>query len=128
MVRPRHEHPTPAELEVLQVLWQHGPSSVREVMDALNPSRPRAYTSVMSLLNVMADKDLVRRKPKGRAFIYSARSGREKTLGGMLGDLMRRAFSGSASALVCHLLQETKLSEEELERIRQTISTHGRNE
>ena len=126
MVRPRHEHPTPAELEVLQVLWDRGPSTVRDVMGTLNQARPRAYTSVMSLMNVMADKGLCRRKPKGRAFLYVPCSQREKTLGGMIRDLVSRAFSGSASALVCHLLQETNLSDEELHEIRKTIASQAR--
>jgi len=67
MPRPRSEHPTPGELEVLQVLWRRGPSTVREVMNELNRSRPRAYTSVMSLLNVMVDKGWLNRQRQGRA-------------------------------------------------------------
>ena len=74
MPRPRHEHPTPGELEVLKVLWDSGSSTVREVMEQLNQARPRAYTSVMSLLNVMTDKRLLVRKPHGRAFLYEARA------------------------------------------------------
>ncbi len=67
MPRPRHEHPTPGELEVLKILWDRGPSTVRQVMDVLNETRRRAYTSVMSLLSVMTDKGLLTRQPKGRA-------------------------------------------------------------
>ena len=61
MPRPKSEHPTPGELEVLQIIWRKGPCTVRQVLDELNQSRPRAYTSVMSLLNVMTDKKLLRR-------------------------------------------------------------------
>ena len=70
MPRPKSDHPTPGELEALKILWEHGPSTVRQVMERLNEDRPRAYTSVMSLLGVMADKGLLNRKPQGRAFVY----------------------------------------------------------
>ena len=121
MPRPKHEHPTPAELEVLQLLWERGPSTVREVMDALNRRRRRAYTSVMSLLGVMADKGLLKRRLKARAYLYEARVDREKTLGQMLQDLLGRAFDGSAAALVARLLDESSPSPQELAEIHDTI-------
>ena len=121
MARPRQENPTPAELEVLQVIWDQGPSTVREVMTVLNRVRPRAYTSVMSLMNVMADKGLLGQKPKGRAFVYSARITQKKTQSRMLRDLLNRAFDGSASALVTHLLQQAKPDQAELDEIQQSI-------
>ena len=106
MVRPRQENPTPAELEVLQVLWERGPSTVREVMGALDGQRPRAYTSVMSLMNVMAEKGLLRSKPRGRAFVYAAKVSRGKIQSRMVSDLLGRVFEGSASTLVLHLLEQ----------------------
>ncbi|MGH7127886.1 MAG: BlaI/MecI/CopY family transcriptional regulator [Planctomycetaceae bacterium] len=125
MARPRTAHPTPAELEALKVLWDRGPSTVREVMDALESSRrSRAYTSVMSLLNVMAEKRLVARKPQGRAFLYAAAVPREKTLNRLVSDLWRRAFEQSASTMVAHLLEETSPSEEELRAIREAIEAY----
>ena len=66
MPRPKYEHPTPAELEVLKILWDQGPSTVRQVMEVLNRQRRRAYTSVMSLLGVMTDKGLLKRGSRGR--------------------------------------------------------------
>jgi BlaI family penicillinase repressor len=122
MVRPRHENPTPAELEVLQVLWERGPSTVREVMKALNQERPRAYTSVMSLMNVMVEKGLLRSKPQGRAFLYSARISRDKVRSRMVGDLLGRVFEGSASALVLHLLEQSEADPHEIEEIRRAIA------
>jgi BlaI family penicillinase repressor len=126
MARPRHESPTPAELEVLQVIWERGPSTVREVMRVLNRQRPRAYTSVMSLMNVMAEKGLLATKPKGRAFVYSARVSQTGTQSEIVKDLLNRVFDGSASALVTHLLAEAKPDSEELEEIRKTISEFAR--
>ena len=124
MARPRHENPTPGELEVLQVIWDRGPSTVRQVMSVLNQTRRRAYTSIMSLMNIMAEKGLLRREPKGRAFVYKNRATRKKTLSKMVADLLGRAFDGSASEMVAHLLEQTKPSKDELEEIRKTISTY----
>jgi len=126
MARPRHKNPTPAELEVLQIIWEDGPCTVREVMNLLKPERPRAYTSVMSLMNVMAEKGLLNQKPKGRAFIYSAKVSRDTTQSSMLRDLLNRAFDGSANALVAHLLQQTEPNSEELDEIHKTISKFTR--
>jgi BlaI family penicillinase repressor len=114
MPRPRSEQPTPGELEALQVLWRRGPCTVRQVMHELDGVRPRAYTSVMSLLNVMVDKKLLRRKPHGRAFLYSARVQERPTLRRMVGDLLNRAFHGSAEQLIAHVLEQTDPSPEEL--------------
>ncbi len=126
MARPRHKNPTPAELEVLQIIWEHEPCTVREVMNLLEPKRPRAYTSVMSLMNVMAEKGLLGQKPKGRAFIYSAKVSRDKTQSNLLSDLLNRAFDGSANALVAHLLQQAEPNSEELDEIHKTITRFTR--
>ena len=124
MARPRHEHPTPGELEILRVIWEHGPCTVRQVMDVVNRARRRAYTTVMSLMNTMTDKGLLDRRLCGRAFIYKSAATRAKTLSGMLGDLLGRAFDGSASAMVAHLLEGADPSGEELEEIRETIAKY----
>ena len=122
MARPRNEGPTPAELEMLRVLWERGPSTVREVLEALNSSRKRAYTSVMSLMNVMVEKGLLSRAPPGRAFVYNAKVTRRKTRSQMLKDMLDRVFDGSANLVVAHLLEQAKPSEEELEEIRRTVA------
>jgi predicted transcriptional regulator len=124
MPRPKTEHPTPGELEVLRVLWQRSPLSVREVMDELNRRRPRAYTSVMSLLNVMTDKGLLARKAQGRAFVYSPKAGRQRTMRRMVADLLGRAFEGSASLMVSHLLEEAHPTPDELALIRRAIAQY----
>ncbi len=124
MARPKTTQPTPAELEVLQILWDDGPLTVRQVLERLNPTRPRAYTSVMSLLNVMSDKKLVQKSEQGRAFVYSPVRSREKTLGGMVSDLVKRAFEGSSSALVAQLLDQSNPTKDELHKIRELIDQH----
>jgi BlaI family transcriptional regulator, penicillinase repressor len=128
MSRPASDQPTPAELEVLKVLWERGPATVRQVMETLNPQRERAYTSVMSLLNVMTDKGLLTRVPQGRAFVYEAAVEREQTLGQAVEDLLGRVFEGSASSLVAHLFDQTKVSDEELAAIRRTIREYARRQ
>jgi len=134
MARPKHDNPTPAELEVLHALWEHGPMTVRQVMEQLESRQDsrqkerqdRAYTTVMSLMNVMFEKGLLNRKPDGRAFIYEATAVRESTLGSMLGDLLNRAFSGSASLLVSQLLDQASPDSEELAQIRKAIKSYQR--
>jgi len=122
MARPRSENPTPAQLEVLQVIWNRGPSTAREVMKVLNRRRPRAYTSVMSLMTIMAERGLLSQKPRGRAFVYSAKISRAKTQSRMVRDILCRVFDGSASALVIQLLQQAKPDSEEMNEIRKTIA------
>ena len=122
MARPRSENPTPAQLEVLQVIWDRGPSTAREVMKVLNRRRPRAYTSVMSLMTIRAEKGLLSQKPEGRAFVYSARISRAKTQSRMVRDILCRVFDGSANALVTQLLQQAKPDSEEMNEIRKTIT------
>jgi BlaI family penicillinase repressor len=124
MPRPKEVQPTAAELEVLKVLWDRGPSTVRDVMELLNVARPRAYTSVMSLLNVMADKGLLVREPQGRAFVYRPKTDRDRTLSKMVGDLLGRAFEGQASRLVAHLLDQSQPTSEELAEIRRLIEEY----
>jgi BlaI family transcriptional regulator, penicillinase repressor len=122
--RPKSAQPTPGELEVLKILWQCEPMTVRQVMEELNKHHRRAYTSVMSLMEVMNEKGFLIRSKKGRAFVYQANVSREKTVGKMLMDLMGRAFEDSASALMVHLLDQTNPSTQELEEIRRTIDEY----
>ena len=126
MVRPRSDHPTPAELEVLKILWEQGPLTVRGVIEQLGNSEARAYTTVMSLLGVMHDKGLLDRHPQGKAFVYSAAADQRRTLSAMLSDLVDRAFEGSSSALFAYLLEGENPSRQDLEEIRQLISRYRR--
>ena len=124
MARPKSDSPTPGELEVLKILWQRGPCTVRQVMETLEQQKPRHYTSFMSLLNVMTEKGLVTREPQGRAFVYRAAVSEEKTSGKLLEDLLQRAFEGSASALVARLLDRSSPSAEEVKRIHELIDRY----
>jgi BlaI family penicillinase repressor len=129
MARPRHEQPTPGELEILKILWnRNGPTSVRDVFEVVNQNAEprRAYTSVMSLLNVMAAKGLVRRSPHGRAFRYEPVAPRDQTLRLLLGETLKRVYDGSASLLVTHLLDQSYPSRAELDQIRTQLDEYQR--
>ena len=121
MPRYRQVTPTEVELEILHVLWDHQPATVREVVDILNQSRPRAYTSILSMLNVMRDKGLVTRDMRGRAHVYRAKKSREMTLGSVVKDVLGRAFQGSTTSLIAQVLEQSRPTDEELVEIRRTI-------
>lgn len=124
MSRPKEEQPTAGELEVLKVIWRRGPSTVREVLEALQEARPRAYTSVMSLMNVMAEKGLLLRRELGRAFVYEPAVAKEETEANMLGDLLGRVFDGSSDLLIARLLDNSRPSAEELDAIQRAIAQY----
>jgi len=113
--------PTPSELEILAVLWDEGPSTVREVQAALDARRPTGYTTVLKLLQIMTEKGLVRRDERERAHVYAPKLPREKTEQQIVGDLLDRAFGGSSSRLVMRALSSRRASPEELDRIRQLL-------
>ncbi|MEZ6092096.1 MAG: BlaI/MecI/CopY family transcriptional regulator [Pirellulaceae bacterium] len=128
MPRKRQATPTEVEMEILQVLWDIEPATVRDVVERLNQVRPRAYTSILSMMNVMHTKGLVTRKSSGRAHVYRAKHSREKTLGGVVKELLGRAFQGSSASLITQVLEQSKPSPEELAEIRQAIEAWRHNE
>jgi predicted transcriptional regulator len=113
--------PTDAELAILTVLWQRGPSTVREVHDALSATHDTGYTTVLKLLQIMTDKGLVVRDESQRAHVYSTRYSEQRTQRQLLGDLIDRAFRGSPAQLVMQALSATRASAEELTAIRQLL-------
>jgi BlaI family penicillinase repressor len=118
--------PTDAELAILRVLWERGPSTVRQVHDVLSRDRPAAYTTALKLLQIMTEKGLVRRDNTDRTHIYHARLSQEQTQRQLIRDLLDRAFGGSASKLVMQALAARRASPEELGEIRKLIE--GRRE
>jgi BlaI family transcriptional regulator, penicillinase repressor len=112
--------PTPRELEILKVLWELGPSGVREVYRRLAEAQDEdlAYNTVQTLLRIMEDKGLVKHHVEGRAFIYSPIFSREQSVSGFV----ERVFDGAASELVATLLNAERLPAKELERIQDLIN------
>jgi len=119
---PLRRKPTDAELDILAVLWDRGPSTVRQVAEALG--RENAYTTVLKLLQIMTEKRLVQRRESGRLHIYSATATRDQTQRHLVRDLLDRAFGGSAAQLVLRALSTSKASPEELAEIRKLIDQH----
>jgi BlaI family transcriptional regulator, penicillinase repressor len=118
MARPNR--PTDAELAILRVLWRRGPSTVREVLDA-NPASGQGYTTVLKLLQIMADKGLVLRDERERTHVYRAARGEEHTQRQLVGDLLERAFGGSAKQLILRALDAKRAPPVELREIRKLI-------
>jgi len=115
--------PTNAELAILGVLWQRGPSTVRDVHDALGSARSDAvgYTTVLKLLQIMAEKKLVQRDTRARTHVYAAAVSEATTRNQLLSDLVDRAFGGSSLALVLQALSTTRATPAELEQIRRLL-------
>ena len=113
--------PTEAELEILQVIWNKGPSTVREINDELNKSRNTGYTTTLKLLQIMTGKGLVTRTKDGRNHIYSAAVKQDATQKQLLDKLLTGVFGGSAKQLVMEALGHHKTSPEELEEIKKYI-------
>jgi predicted transcriptional regulator len=116
--------PTDAELEILTVLWSRGPSTVRQVHEAITRRRPAQYSTVLKFMQIMAEKGLVRRDEKQRAHIYEAARPREWTQQQLAGDLLRRAFNGSAHSLMMGALASRKTSKEELAGLRRLLDEY----
>ncbi|HXA49518.1 MAG TPA: BlaI/MecI/CopY family transcriptional regulator [Candidatus Acidoferrum sp.] len=113
--------PTDAELEILTVLWSRGPSTVRDVVEVIAKRRPAQYTTILKLMQIMAEKRLVRRDEKERAHVYEASRPREWTQRQLAGDLLERAFGGSASEMMVGALAARKASKKELAEIRRLL-------
>lgn len=121
--------PTEAELELLRILWEKEPATVREIYDALNEPRTVGYTTVLKLLQIMTTKGLVVRDEANRAHLYRAAVSQDATQNEMLKDLSMRLFSGSAAQLALHALSMEPASAAELEAIRALIDVkRGNNE
>jgi BlaI family transcriptional regulator, penicillinase repressor len=113
--------PTDAELTILRALWQRGPSTVRQVQEALNQDRETGYTTVLKLLQIMTEKGLVERDESERTHIYQVRLTQEQTQQQLVGDLLEKAFGGSAAQLVLQALAAKPASVDELAQIRQLL-------
>jgi predicted transcriptional regulator len=119
--QPYDPQPTDAELDILGVLWERGPSTVREVHSVLNKRRDTGYTTVLKFLQIMFEKRLVTRDESNRAHVYEAVASREATEKGLVETFVDKAFGGSASKLVLRALASRPASADELAEIRALI-------
>src|SRR5581483_12454578 len=119
MVTPARRKPTDAELAILRVLWARGPSTVRQVAEALG--KDTGYTTALKLLQIMTEKQLVVRDESERTHVYAAASTEDQTQRQLVSDLVDRAFGGSAAKLVLQALAAKKATPAELAEIRKLI-------
>src|SRR4029453_11268702 len=120
------QKPTVAELQILQVLWDRGPSTVREVHDALQEEKALGYTTVLKLMQIMTTKGLVRRNEDQRAHVYEAQQPAEKTKRQLASDVLQRVFDGSAKELMLHALAGRRSSRNEIDELRRLLDEHER--
>jgi BlaI family penicillinase repressor len=120
--------PTDAELDILHVLWDHGPSTVREVQQHLAAGKSTVYTTVLKQLQVMAEKGLVLRNAQSRSHVYEARFPREETQRRIAGDLLDRAFRGSPAAVLLGVLSARSATRSDLAEIRKMIDDYEKRQ
>ncbi len=126
MPRKPSQRPTDSELAILRVLWSRGPSTVRQVQEELRPTPPSrrrraGYTTVLKLLQIMTDKGLVERDESQRAHVYRTHDSEQATQRHLVGDLLDRAFGGSAAQMVLQALSARPASEREMHEIRKVL-------
>ena len=128
MARPASNRPTDAELAILRILWDRGPSTVRDVHKVLRAAqgarRASGYTSSLKIMQIMLEKNLVARDESGRSHVYRAAVPREHTQRQIVGDLLERVFGGSARALVLQALSAKRAGADELAEIRKLLDEY----
>lgn len=120
------QKPTASELDILHVLWDRGPSTVRDVHAALSEKRDLGYTTVLKLMQIMTVKGLVRRNEEQRAHVYEACLPAEKTKRQLAADTLERVFEGSASQLMLHALAGHRSSKQEIAELRRLLDDYER--
>ena len=113
--------PTDAELAILRVLWDRGPSTVRQVFEVLSAERELGYTTALKMLQIMDEKGLVKRDNTDRTHVFAASQTQAQTQRHLVGDLLDKAFGGSSMSLVLQALATRKASRKELAEIRKML-------
>jgi predicted transcriptional regulator len=121
MTRQKSRRLTDLELEIMHVVWELERGTVRQVHEVLGARRQIAYTTVMTMMNILEEKEYLTRSKQGRAFVYEPVRPKEEVLSSMVDDFVSRVFEGSAKPLVLGLLRERKLSKRELDEIGRLI-------
>lgn len=124
MARPASVHPTEFELEILKVLWESSPLTVREIRDTMAAAgRDNAHTTVITILNIMVKKKYLKKKKQGKGYLFWPVVSEENVSTKMLGDMVNRVFSGSAKSLILNLLDgDEDIDEDELKELRKRIN------
>jgi predicted transcriptional regulator len=115
---PKRPVLTSQELEIMKVIWRSGASTVRGVYEALLEQRKIAYTTVMTMMNILEQKGYLKKSQKDRAYTYEATKPQKQVIRGMVREFVDRVFNGSAEPLLLHLVEDRQLSEGDLDEIR----------
>ena len=121
MPRPEASRPTDVELQILRILWELGPSPVREIHGRLHADKGTNYSTTVKMLSVMLQKGLVKRDEGTQPHVYRPAQSRERTGKQMLGELVHKVYEGSAMSLVLQALSGAKATKEELEEVRKLL-------
>jgi BlaI family transcriptional regulator, penicillinase repressor len=112
---------TDQELEIMKLVWERGTATVRDIYEVLLQQRKVAYTTVMTMMNILEQKKFLRRKQADRAYVYEPTKPKEQVVGGMVRDFLNRVFNGSAEPLLQHLVEQEKISEDDLRELTRVI-------
>ena len=125
MARPQSSELTGAEQKIMQVLWQQGPSSVKDIAAVLSQHSPVAYTTVQTLCRILLDKGHVQAEKQGKAFIYQATTVQQEARSQALSTLLQRFFGGSPALLAQHLIEQQELTPELADELQAQIDAHA---
>jgi predicted transcriptional regulator len=112
---------TPQELAIMKRVWSRGHATVRDVYEALLEERKIAYTTVMTMMNVLEKKGYLRKKAEGRSYLYRPTRPQGQVVASMVRDFVQRVFGGSAAPLLAHLVDDERLTPEELDALAKRI-------
>ena len=126
MTKQKIPQPTERELEILRILWEHGPATVGKVNEEMDADKPTGYTTTLKLMQIMAEKGMLKRDESKFKHVYKPAITEERTQKKLIGDLLDRAFAGSAEKLVMRALSAKKVSPAELAKIRKMLNQMGR--
>jgi BlaI family transcriptional regulator, penicillinase repressor len=117
---------TDQELEIMKIIWTRGTATVRDVYEELLTRRKIAYTTVMTMMGILEQKGHLKRSADERAYVYTPAQPQREVVGNMVHDFLKRVFNGSAKPLLVHLVEDKKLSTEELDEIRKLLKDKRR--
>jgi len=125
-MQPRKNALTDHELQIMKVVWERGSVTVRDVYEELLKHRKIAYTTVMTVMGVLEQKGRLKKSTSGRAYVYSPAQPQSEVLGGMVRDFVGRVFNGMAKPLLVHMLEDGKITEDELEELKKLLKQKRR--
>ncbi|HEY3739008.1 MAG TPA: BlaI/MecI/CopY family transcriptional regulator [Bryobacteraceae bacterium] len=125
-MRPAKATLTDQELEIMKVVWELGPATVRDVYEKLLERRHIAYTTVMTMMKILEDKGHLDKTQVDRAYVYRSTKPQQQVLRGMVREFVDRVFNGSAEPLLMHLIEEEKISKDDFAEMKRLVKAHRR--